>query len=331
MAASSAFSASMRISSASSPPSMISLAPPEGGQGQRQRRHLDPRSPARARDASHPGAEPAQVDVEIVAFAVVRATGHLLHLEGDVAAHHELALERRRLALDLGRGDGPRRLDRLRRLEDLPVELPGGRDVPHVVAAELEEKAARLVAVLREGPELLPGQIGDHRLARRVGDPGRADGRAYDRELEHLAAIVAALAAPAHRDHALAQAHADHRVGAHEGGLLVEPRDGPPPRLAVRVADDGDLAGRALVVGDLAHEIDAAPHDLRDGLALHVPREHELAHRQIAREEPAVRAGLGHQALLGAERNAALRDVVEARGQVDAWARVHQPFTERTS
>ena len=98
------------------------------------------------------------------------------------------------------------------------------RDVPDVVAAELEEEAARLEAVLRERPEILPGEIGDDRLAGRVRDPRRAHRGADDGELEHLAAVVAALAARAHRDHALAQVHADDRVGADERRLLVEAR-----------------------------------------------------------------------------------------------------------
>ena len=52
----------------------------------------------------------------------------------------------------------------------------------------------------------------------------------------HLAAVVAALAVRAHRDHALAQVHADDRVGADELRLLEEPREREAARLAVRVA-----------------------------------------------------------------------------------------------
>ena len=70
------------------------------------------------------------------------------------------------------------------------------------------------------------------------------------------------------------------------------------PRIAVGVADDGDLRGLALVVGDLTHVKNARAHHLGDRLAVRVAGEHELADREIAGEEPAVRAPFLGEALL---------------------------------
>ena len=110
--------------------------------------------------------------------------------------------------------------------------------MPDVVAAELEQEAARLEAVLRERPQLLAREVGDDRLARRVRDPRRAHRGADDGELEHLAAVVAALAARAHRDHAVAQVHADDRVGADEL---------PPPGTAATSAARRDSRCASLI------------------------------------------------------------------------------------
>src|SRR5947209_19818842 len=120
--------------------------------------------------------------------------------------------------------------------------------VPAVVLAEVEEEAARLPAVLEEGPQVLAREVGHDGLPRGVREARRAHGRAHDGELDDLAAVVAALAARAHRDEPLAQLRAHHRVGPHQRSLLTEPSEREASRLAVRVADDRELGGLALVI-----------------------------------------------------------------------------------
>src|SRR5581483_3123630 len=318
----------------------VRVAPPP----ERHHREDQGRRPVRLgtppRDAPHAGAEPAHVDVEVVEHAAAGAARHLADRDLHVAPDDELGAHALRLGVEPARRDALRLVDRRARVGQLLVvdaahavrAADARRDVPDVVAAELEEEAARLEAVLGERPEVLPREVRDDRAARGVRDPARAHGGADDRELEDLAAVVAALAARAHRDHAVAQVDADDGVGAEEHRLLLEPIERVPPRGAVPLADRRDLGGLPLVVRDLPHVEDARAHDLRDRLAARVAIEDELAHREVAREEALLGAALLGEALLGPERDPALLDAREARLPVDRLAGArHQSRTVRTS
>src|SRR5450432_3767202 len=158
-----------------------------------QRRHRRRRRLLKPRDAADAGREPADVDIHVVQRAAFPAARDLLDVELDVGADDKLGAERVRLRGEPLLHDAARFVDRLASAVDLAGRVAGLHHVPHVVAAEVEQEAARLEAIARQRPQVLTREIREDRPARRVRDPRRAHRGAHDGELDDLATIVAAL------------------------------------------------------------------------------------------------------------------------------------------